>query len=335
MKQALPRQTSLIDMALDYTDIRLSIMKILLKVIACIGFTLTLAVVSHAKDWRGLTPLHSTRADVERLLGEPPHPPKDGSRAYTLNKGRSIYFLDEGEIYIVFAEAGSPAAVDCSGKIPADTVMSIFVTLKNETRVSDLQIDEKKFRKFDPSQPPELGYEAYLNEQDGLLIKAFKGKVEEVIYIASAQDKHLCSSYYQNAESFVQVFVCGLNLTRKFDEYGNLSFSDEKARLDNFAIQLQNETEVLGYIITYAGRKSRAGEAQARADRAKRYLENARGMESSRIITVDGGYREESSVELYLDTIGTPPPTPSPTVDPSEVQIIYGDGKPRKNRAKP
>jgi len=30
-------------------------------------------------------------------------PPKDGTGFYTLNKGRSIYFLDEGEIYIVYA----------------------------------------------------------------------------------------------------------------------------------------------------------------------------------------------------------------------------------------
>ena len=27
----------------------------------------------------------------------------------------------------------------------------------------------------------------------------------------------------------------------KFDEYGNIRFNDEKARLDNYAIQLQNE----------------------------------------------------------------------------------------------
>src|SRR5205823_13125607 len=35
----------------------------------------------------------------------------------------------------------------------------------------------------------------------------------------------------------------------KFDEYGNIRFNDEKARLDNFAIQLQNEPTAQGYII--------------------------------------------------------------------------------------
>src|SRR4029077_3471509 len=53
---------------------------------------------------------------------------------------------------------------------------------------------------------------------------------------------------------------------RKFDEYGNIKFNDEKARLDNYSIQLQNEPGSQGYIIAYG---SCEGEAQARADRAK------------------------------------------------------------------
>ncbi|HEU4833761.1 MAG TPA: Ig-like domain-containing protein, partial [Pyrinomonadaceae bacterium] len=38
---------------------------------------------------------------------------------------------------------------------------------------------------------------------------------------------------------------------RKFDEYGNIRFNDEKARLDNYAIQLQNEPGSQGTIIVY------------------------------------------------------------------------------------
>src|SRR6185295_5101468 len=55
----------------------------------------------------------------------------------------------------------------------------------------------------------------------------------------------------------------------KFDEYGDIKFNDEKARLDNYAIQLQNDPAAQGYILAYG---SCAGEAQARADRAKDYL---------------------------------------------------------------
>ena len=91
----------------------------------------------------------------------------------------------------------------------------------------------------------------------------------------------------------------------KFDEYGNIRFNDEKARLDNYAIQLQNQAGSTGYIIAYG---SCEGEGQSRADRAKDYLVNTRGIEAGRITTLDGGCRSALSVELWVvPTGGTPP----------------------------
>ena len=117
-------------------------------------------------------------------------------------------------------------------------------------------------------------------------------------------------------------------VAKKIDEYGNIRFNDEKARLDNFAIELQNDPTAQGYIVAYGGRRGRAGEAQARADRAKDYLVNTRGIDPSRIVTVDGGYREDLTVELWIVPTGAQAPPNSPTVDPSEVQVI----QPRRGR---
>lgn len=105
---------------------------------------------------------------------------------------------------------------------------------------------------------------------------------------------------------------------RKVDEYGNIRFNDEKARLDNFAIALQNEPGSSGTIIAYGGRRGRSTDAQQRADRARDYLVNERGIDASRIQTIDGGLREELTVELWIVPTGATPPTASPTVDASE-----------------
>lgn len=94
----------------------------------------------------------------------------------------------------------------------------------------------------------------------------------------------------------------------KFDEYGNIKFNDEKARLDNYAIQLQNDAGSQGYIIAYGACE---GEGQARADRAKNYLVNTRGIEAGRITAVDGGCREELTVQLWVVPTGATPPTAS------------------------
>jgi hypothetical protein len=53
--------------------------------------------------------------------------------------------------------------------------------------------------------------------------------------------------------SFTQTICDPLPQSRIFDRYGNLAFRDEKARLANFAIQLQNEPGTSGYIFIYGG----------------------------------------------------------------------------------
>lgn len=91
----------------------------------------------------------------------------------------------------------------------------------------------------------------------------------------------------------------------KFDEYGNIRFNDEKARLDNYAIQLQNDPQSQGYIIGYG---SCDAEGQTRANRAKDYLVNTRGIDAGRIMVVDGGCMPELKVELWIVPPGATPP---------------------------
>jgi hypothetical protein len=96
------------------------------------------------------------------------------------------------------------------------------------------------------------------------------------------------------------------SISRKFDEYGNIRFNDEKARLDNYAIQLQNEPTATGYIIGYG---SCGTEGQARADRAKGYLVNTRGIDAGRLVVVDGGCLPELLVQLWIAPQGATAPT--------------------------
>jgi hypothetical protein len=83
------------------------------------------------------------------------------------------------------------------------------------------------------------------------------------------------------------------------DFYGNICWTHEKARLDNFAIHLQENPDRLGLIIVYSGRHSCAGEARTRAERAKRWVEG-RGVAADRVVWKDGGYREDAMTWLWL-----------------------------------
>src|SRR4051812_13093430 len=75
----------------------------------------------------------------------------------------------------------------------------------------------------------------------------------------------------------------------RFDRFGDVNCEDEKARLDNFAVQIQSNSSSVGYVIVYGGSYGRRGEAEARASRIKSYLVKSRGLDSDRVMTMDGG----------------------------------------------
>lgn len=102
-----------------------------------------------------------------------------------------------------------------------------------------------------------------------------------------------------------------MNKPRKFDEYYDISRNDEKARLDNYAIQLQSEPGSQAYIIVYPSRRARPNDAQARAQRIIDYLVNSRGIDSQRVVTTIGQSREEWLFELWVVPEGTQPPSPN------------------------
>jgi hypothetical protein len=55
-----------------------------------------------------------------------------------------------------------------------------------------------------------------------------------------------------------------------------------------------------------------------RAERAKDYLVNTRGIDAGRIVIIDGGCRAEVTVDLFVCPAGATAPTPDmgPAVDP-------------------
>lgn len=95
---------------------------------------------------------------------------------------------------------------------------------------------------------------------------------------------------------------------RLFDRYGTLSAADQNARLDNFAIQLQNEPMSRGYIAAYGVRTTTAGGIAAHLKTIMNYLVQTRGIEESRLVTVNGGSRARAETELWIVPQGAKPP---------------------------
>lgn len=272
-----------------------------------------------AKDWRGLLPMHSTRADVVSLLGPATNP----------TTGRLLYSLEDASVLFMFADKAYLATGDCEG-VPEGTLLAISVRPKQEMSLASLNLNESSLKRFNPADV-NTDFTGLVDEQEGIVVRVASQLVDEVVYVPSLNDRPRCSKFFSNLEDLVKIappFVCGM----AFDQYGNLRFSDEKARLDNFAIQLQNDPDLTGYILVYAGRKAVVAEAQLRADRARNYLIAVRHIDPARIKTIDGGYREDLTVYLRIVPTGGEPPVPDPSVDPKDVEIIYSKKSRQRSR---
>ena len=105
------------------------------------------------------------------------------------------------------------------------------------------------------------------------------------------------------------VFVINL-LTANPPEYYDIARNDEKARLDNFAIRLQQEPGSQGYVIIYPGRKAGPSQAQARSQRIVDYLVTTRGVDAHRVVVTLGPARESWVTELWVVPEGAPAPVP-------------------------
>jgi hypothetical protein len=259
-------------------------------IVLCVLAVLGLIRSCEAKDWRGITPLRSTKADVVRLLGT----------AVNSNDVRSIYQFEDEEVYIVF----SGSQLCNSPSIPRGTVLLIQVTPRRRLSLIDLKLDKNKFKEFSPSsQDP--NWKGLIDEEEGLIVRGYKDKIDKVFYFASEKDRSLCQNYYAEPEKFAQVvvdFTSGV-----FDEYSDLAFVDEKARLDNFAIYLLKEKPGWkGYIVAYTGSNG-ITDTQTRLNRAKAYLISL-GLDNGHISTVIGGSRDKFTIELYA----LPPDLPAP-----------------------
>jgi len=99
-------------------------------------------------------------------------------------------------------------------------------------------------------------------------------------------------------------------ISKKFDEYYDIARNDEKARLDNYAIELQSEPGRQGYIIVSPARKAKSRDAQQRAERISDYLINSRGIDPSRFTAKIGTARDSWLTELWVVPQGSAPPVP-------------------------
>lgn len=105
------------------------------------------------------------------------------------------------------------------------------------------------------------------------------------------------------------------SLVPMIDQYSGVSIDEERKHLDRMAQQLKSgSSESIGYIVSYAGRRACINESEWRAKRARQYLIERHSIPASRVVIVEAGFKENWSVELYVQPRLDCGPLPNPTL---------------------
>lgn len=154
--------------------------------------SLFVSTVTQAKEWHGLVPLHSTRTDVERVLGKP-------------NAKYGRYAIKNEEATIIYSTGRCVEGWN----VPPDIVISISVTFKQNRRLNDLNIDLRKY--VSTNDPVVSSHVYYTNRSEGLRFVVFEGQ--------GSDDGMILNVYYESTTEDEKVLRCpsfsgrqGLNL---------------------------------------------------------------------------------------------------------------------------
>ncbi len=82
-------------------------------------------------------------------------------------------------------------------------------------------------------------------------------------------------------------------VAREFDECDNCTFDDQKARLDNLAVELQNDPSTTRIHHRLRRTLQSAGQVEVLMKRARNYMVEQRGIDGLALVIVNGGFRED------------------------------------------
>ena len=205
------------------------------RVVTCCVFLLfAIPDIARAKDWRGIVPLHSTRADVRRLLVAEKRisEEEDSVDEYEVQGDKIAFYYSRG-----LCERGLPGGWN----VPSGTVVKIGVNLAwpPNIHVSNFLESGKEYKQKVFSVPNNPSQIFYTDNKEGVEYRSYDGKVFSIIYLPDPKDRELsCGDYLYAAQ-----VPTGANPNDEPDLiniYQSVYWETEKEILDYLRVNLES-----------------------------------------------------------------------------------------------
>lgn len=126
-----------------------------------------------SKGWQFLTPLHSTRTDIEKISGIK----SDGFIG--------VYDFPDATVTCVY----SVGSCREGWKTAKDTILNFTVSFKNTPKLSDFALDLNQYTKIRDLHLADVVY--YENKQKGIIYEVLENEVRKIIYTPTESDERL------------------------------------------------------------------------------------------------------------------------------------------------
>lgn len=276
-------------------------MKILSSIIVTI-FLASAAASAQSNSWKGLTPLVSSRTDVEKIFGKPKNNPGFLYETYDTQNERA---------FVIYSKD------TCSDgwNVPKETVLELDISSKDlfEKSFDDLNLDKSKlFSSFDDAM-----FGKWTDPEAGLQYN-FSRQVENLVsirYIPKRSDNSLRCDGFPPFTPEAQYFT--MDQYRFYDKTLSKKENIERvySEVDGFLIEVQNwrkEPIFVAYIMVYFDNNASFKKYKSRLDKFKDHIFKLRKMPADEITIIEGGLRKTSAMEFYLVPKGWKPPAPDP-----------------------
>jgi hypothetical protein len=216
-------------------------------VLASLLMIMSLAFTQDAPGWRGIVPLHSTRAQLEQLVG-------------VLDMRCQCYSTETETIRVEYASGPCTGAL-AGWNVPTDTVLSLQIYPKKRLFFSELKIQKEDFI----TTVDDTVTTYYGNGEKGLRYAVTSsGTVASVWYGPSTKQNKLRCAGFPPTDG-------GITAYRPYFEFPFETVDDIKGRLGEFGVRLLKEPQLKGYIIVY-GQRNKVAPVDQFVKSAKAYL---------------------------------------------------------------
>ncbi|MDX2040787.1 MAG: hypothetical protein SF097_06040 [Acidobacteriota bacterium] len=132
------------------------------------------------KEWKGISPLHSKREDVERILGAAAKGPNDPFIC--------TYEATSESVTVSYSRGGCKKEGLEEWNVPEGTVLRLIVIPKYSLTVTELGFDLSTFIKQNTRLQNIVTYD---NIEDGVIIEVTNEQVSAILYTPSKKDEKL------------------------------------------------------------------------------------------------------------------------------------------------